>query len=112
MKKGEIVLSKDTDRLAQAFQQALAEAVEQAQSQWDVRQKRLSQEILQKGALDTAKGIIKRGRPSEGFYALQLKGALSLSLEAVVVREEFGPLFTDEEVNHCMDLLCEYGYYG
>jgi hypothetical protein len=38
-------------------------------------------------------------------------GHLELSPEALVVQGKFGPLFTDEEADFCLAVLCEAGYY-
>lgn len=95
-------------QFSQAWQAALAEA----QTACHVSQKRLSQTTEKQGALAAVKASLSRRRPSEGFYALEQAGRLDLSLEALAAQPVYAPLFTDDEVNFCMDLLCEYGFYN
>ena len=49
-------------------------------------------------------------KSSDGFNALQGKGRLDLSLEALVVDKRFTTLFTDEEANEALMRLLEAGY--
>ena len=41
----------------------------------------------------------------------QFEQELLLSLEATAVKTKYASLFTDEEINHCLSLLCEGGHY-
>lgn len=59
--------------------------------------------------LSAARGILRRG--SDEFCSLEKLGRLDLSLEALVLTPDFGPLFTDQEANACLDRLLEAGYY-
>ena len=43
---------------------------------------------------------------------LKKAGVLAKSVEALVVRSEFGELFTDAEVNDCFAALCAEGYFS
>ena len=52
-----------------------------------------------------------RSRPSDGFDALAEKGALGLSLEALVIDKRFTALFTDEEANVALEHLLYAGYH-
>ena len=61
------------------------------------------------GGVATAKRLIEKGRqtgnPSEGFIKLYLMGRLELTMEESVCKEEFQPLFTEDEINYCKELL-------
>ena len=57
-----------------------------------------------------AKRILAGSRLSDGFNELAAKGALRLSLEALVVDKRFTALFTDEEANEALMRLLEAGY--
>lgn len=94
------------------FEEQLKTALERAQADCHVPQKRLAESVKKRGALVAAKESLGRKRASEGFYGLEKAKRLDLSLEALAAREEYAPLFSDDEVNFCMDLLCEYGYYN
>ena len=63
-------------------------------------------------ALDVkgAKRVLAGSRLSDGFNELAAKGALKLSLEALVIDKRFTALFTDEEANEALMRLLEAGY--
>ena len=77
-----------------------------------IRTGRMLQQIEKHGALKTAKYYLQRRRQSDGFAELAARGRLELSMEALVVKGQFGVLFSDEEVNACFAQLCAAGYYG
>lgn len=56
-------------------------------------------------------GALRRNRPSDAFDSLAQAGRLDLSAEASAVKGKYGPLFTDDEVNACLALLLEAGYF-
>ena len=49
-------------------------------------------------------------RLSDGFNALQSKGHLELTLEAIAIDKRYTGLFTDEEANEALTRLLEAGY--
>ena len=61
--------------------------------------------------LQQAHRCLSGSRESDGFNLLAQKGRLDLSLEALAVKKQFTALFTDEEVNWCLDVLMEAGYF-
>lgn len=61
-------------------------------------------------ALKTARRCLSGNRLSDGFNALQAKGRLDLSLEALVIDKRFTGLFTDDEANEALTRLLEAGY--
>ena len=61
-------------------------------------------------ALKTARRALSGSRLSDGFNALQGKGRLDLSLEALAVKKQFGALFTDEQANTALTRLLDAGY--
>ena len=61
-------------------------------------------------AMKSAHRVLSGSRLSDGFNALQGKGRLDLSLEALVVDKRFTGLFTDEEANEALMRLLEAGY--
>ena len=76
-----------------------------------VNAKRAVSAIKSRGAAAYAHDLIKRGIMSDGFEQLAGMGKLSLSLEATAVKSEYAQLFSDDEVNACYALLCEYNYF-
>jgi hypothetical protein len=61
-------------------------------------------------AVKTARRTLSGNRLSDGFNQLLAKGALNLSLEALVIDKRFTALFTDEEANEALMRLLEVGY--
>ena len=89
--------------------------------------KRLFQAAERFGAADLAVGNFETtlGGPKAGYRgypcfsapdafadALADAGHLELSPEALVVSKEFGPLFSDEEADFCLQALLQAGFYG
>lgn len=54
----------------------------------------------------------EKSRLSDEFEILEKAGLIKLTMEALVVDRRFAELFTDDEVNRCYEVLCEYGYYS
>lgn len=73
--------------------------------------KRLLQNLDSNGGVETARELAKRHRVSDGFDFLARCGHLELSLEALMTKGKYGSLFSDEEVNWCLQVLMEAGYY-
>lgn len=100
------------DALERKFEQELVHTVEQQQLVCGWNPVRFLQGVSKYGAVSAVKRLIARGTPSESLERLAELGRLELSLEALAVKKEYAPLFTDDEVNACFDSLCAYGYYG
>ena len=66
--------------------------------------------VAEADALKAARRALSGSRLSDGFNALQGKGRLDLSLEALVIDKRFTGLFTDEEANEALTRLLEAGY--
>ena len=65
-----------------------------------------------RGGVAAAKDMIRKSGkngPSEGFKRLADRGALNLSMEYLILRPEFAPLFTEEERQICRERLLEHG---
>lgn len=61
-------------------------------------------------AMKAAHRALSGHKPSDGFDALESKGHLELSLEALAVEKRFTGLFSDEEANTALSRLLEAGY--
>jgi len=64
------------------------------------------------GGLGTARRLLSSSSVSAGFAALWQRGRIDLTVENVVLREEFAALFTDEERELARRRLAEYGFDG
>jgi len=62
------------------------------------------------GGLNAAKQLLATTKPSEGFTKLWELGRLDLSVEALVIKNEYNILFTDEEISTAKRRLEELGY--
>lgn len=57
------------------------------------------------------RAMLARGQQTRQFALLKGAGRLDLSPEALVVQGRFGALFTDEEVDACLQILLDAGMY-
>lgn len=62
------------------------------------------------GGLATARKLLNAKGTSEGFERLLQEGRLDLTVEALVLRPEFRPLFADGELDLARARLDEFGY--
>lgn len=98
--------------LKEAF---LLQALQQAQTamlEHGAPTKRLMDTLSARGGVETVQDLCKRGRVSDGFDFLCAAGHGKLTLEALAVQGKYGSLFTDEEVNHCLDMLMQAGFFA
>ncbi len=67
--------------------------------------------LRESGGIGTAKSLINAPKISDGFSALWERKRLDLTVEAVIPkREEFHPMFTEEELAICKKRLYQLGY--
>ena len=66
--------------------------------------------ISEQGPVGAAKSLIRKDVVSSGFVRLWECRRLDLTVEATILKEEYFPLFTDEEREMCKNRLKEYGY--
>lgn len=98
--------------LEKKFDEELIRKYEMAQKECGLNPTRFLQTVAKFGGVKTAKEILRKGKLSDGFEKLQEAGRIELTMEATITDTKYGELFTDDEVNSCYELLCEYGYYG
>lgn len=97
--------------LEKQFEEALIKKCEEGQKIDGYKATRFLQTLAKFGGVKTAKEIMRKNRLSDGFEKLQEAGRMDLTMEATIVEAKYGELFTDDEVNSCYEVLCEYGYY-
>jgi len=97
--------------LTQSFQTEAMANAQTAMLTHGAPTKRLYQNLQTHGGVETAKELAKRRRTSDGFDVLARCGHLELSLECLMTKGKYGALFTDDEVNWCLDILMEAGYF-
>ena len=66
--------------------------------------------VSQMGPLGAARRLLRAPAVSDGFANLWERGRLDLTVEALVLRPEFAPLFTEEELGRARGRLEQFGY--
>lgn len=97
--------------LAQTFHNEAIANAQTAMLAHGAPTKRLLLTLQERGGVETAREQFKRHRVSDGFDHLASCGHLELSLEALMTKGKYASLFTDDEVNWCLDALLAAGYY-
>ena len=68
--------------------------------------------LSEQGGLATARQLLWSDAPSEGFTTLWERRRLDLTVEAHVLRSEFGPLFSEADRERALERLESYGWTG
>ena len=82
----------------------------QAAADLGYRPIRFRQMVHKHGGVTTAKQLLSGPVAQSGLTTLWELGRLDISMEALVVRERWKPLFSDEERQAARDRLNAYGY--
>ena len=98
--------------LEKKFSSEWMKKAEEAQGIDGYNATRLLKDIEERGGVSVARRTLNRNGCSENFEILKKRNSLDLSMEALIVKGEYGALFEDKEVNDCLTLLCECGYFG
>lgn len=97
--------------LAQAFQTKAMENAQTAMLTHGCPTKRLYSDLQTRGGVETLRYLAEKHRLSDGFDALVSCGHPELTLEALAVQGKYGSLFTDEQINWCLEVLVQTGYF-
>ena len=93
------------------FHIAMVGIYESAKRECGYNATRFLQMISEIGGLETAKQLILKENETYGFERLWELKRLDLSVEALVLSNEFKELFTFQERKICKDRLEKYGFY-
>jgi hypothetical protein len=96
--------------LEKKFHQAMLDIYEIAKCECNYNATYFLRMVVDYGGLQAARRLLATDKPSDGFTALWMCRRLDLSVEAVVLKPEFVPLFTDAEREIARNRLAEYGY--
>lgn len=99
-------------KLEKQFSHGLIQKMQTAETLYGYRGIRQKEEIEKHGGVACVKRALARDGSFHSFPFLQEHGHLELTAEALVVDQKFSVLFEDEEVNLCLELLCDGGYFG
>lgn len=95
--------------LDKQFREATLDTYRQAKQQYGYNATYFLQMVQKHGAVNAARRLLDSDG-TYGFTKLWELGRLDLSIEAKMLRPQFAPLFTAEELAKARKKLLEYGY--
>ena len=99
----------DLEKLSRQFEEELKDKMVKAKKDCKYNPTRFNQMLARYGGVATAKQLIgnsiRTGHTSEGYTTLLLCGRLDLSMEDSVCKSVYAPLFSEEEISYCKELL-------
>lgn len=101
---------RNTTYLLDQFHQDMVGIFEKAKKELKYNASYFIQMVSEHGGLKAAQILLAMREPSSGFTVLWEHERLDLSVEALVLREEYAPLFMDEERAIARNRLEQYGY--
>ena len=96
--------------LADQFHAEMIGIYETALRECGYRANRFLQMVLEHGGLGAAQRLLASGDMSNGFAALWDLGRLDLTVEALVLKPKYAPLFTEDEKSIARARLTECDY--
>ena len=96
--------------LVDQFQQDMVGLYEVSKKELNYNASYFIRMVYEYGGLKAAKKLLAMPAPSSGFTKLWEHGRLDLSVEALVLKDEYLPLFTEEERIIARNRLEQYGY--
>lgn len=90
------------------FERRMVRIYERAKSEAGYNATYFLRMLSEHGGLETARRLVGSTTPSEGFTQLYLKRRLDLTVEHLVLEEEFRELFSDELLTVAQDRLDAY----
>lgn len=92
-----------------AFHRAMIKVFDRAKHEAGYTATRFIQMVGEIGGLATAKRLLHAPAVSDGFTALWERGRLDLTVESLILQEEYRELFSDHEREIAGSRLAEYG---
>lgn len=96
--------------LERQFHQKMIEIYQRAASECAYRPTRFLQMVTERGGLAAAKDLLHASRPAEGLSILWERQRLDLSVEALVCKQPWRSLFTQDEIAEAEKRLKDLGY--
>ncbi len=104
-----------TSQLEQQFDEQVMAVYENGKRILRYNATRFLQKIRSDGGIGAAKSWLrskKNDKPTNGFLRLVDSGRLDISLEALVLKDPWNTLFTEEELEVARKRLAKYGYFN
>lgn len=95
-----------------AFTEAMFDIYRRAKAEAGYEAKIFVGMVVERGGLETARYLINAPNVSDGYTALWMRKRLDLTVEAVMLAEQWRPLFSPEERKISIARLKSYGYTG
>jgi hypothetical protein len=103
-------MSEDSTELKARFDNAMMDVYQRALNECAYRATRFLQMLHEHRGLETARILLHAGQVSEGYVALWQRNRLDLTVEAVILAEEWHSLFSEQEREIARNRLAGYGY--
>ena len=92
------------------FHRGMLEVYRRAKEECGYNPTRFLQMVSNEGGVKTARKLLATAEPSDGFTQLWANHRLDLTVEFLVLKSEFRPLFTPQEIITARERLILYGY--
>ncbi len=92
------------------FHKEMLKVYQSALTECSYPARRFLQAVNQQGGLKAAKALLASDKYSEGLTKLWEAGRLDISMEALVIKQPWVSLFTEEEIAMANKRLGELGY--
>ena len=92
------------------FEKRIWETIKICEEKFDYKPTIFINMVYEHGMVDAVKRLINTSKPSSGYTKLWELNALNLSLEAIILEDEWKNIFTEEERMKAKKRLKEYGY--
>jgi hypothetical protein len=102
-------MTDPSDEVVQQFDRAMRGVYARAKREAGFNATSFLRRLADQGGLVTAQTVLRDTGTSEGFTALWKKGRLDLTVEALVLEDEFAALFTEDELDTARHRLTEFG---
>jgi len=96
--------------LEKQFFNEMKEIYHKAANEINYRPTRFLQMLSEKGGVPTVISLVTKPGSTEGFIRLWENQRLDLSVEALILKNDYKELFDDAIRQICADRLREYGY--
>lgn len=96
--------------LERQFHDAMIDIYKVAQRECNYTATYFLRMVSEEGGLAAARQLLAKAQVSDGFGTLLMCGRLDLTVEAHVIKPEFQPLFTPDEIAIARSRLTDFGY--
>jgi 5-methylcytosine-specific restriction enzyme A len=103
-------MSSLQQKLINEFHKDMLKIYDRAKTECGYNASRFIQMVANEGGYNVAKKFIHSNVPSDGFGKLWEINRLDLTVEALILKEKYYPLFSDEEREIVKNRLKQYGY--